>query len=162
MSESPPDINPVQTAADAARQLNSTETLVRKAQASRKDRGEAYAKAKALYKQEFRKARLSHRDASSDKVRDDLANDSDLDAAAQIEAADIAKLAGFDLADRWRKVADLELLMDLAKEGRDGAKDAVQVWERWGSQWQSVVGWCRDDASREMGGGRKPLRAVSE
>lgn len=150
----PPEVTPFQTAADAARHLNGAEQTLRSAQGARKARGEAYAEPKALYKREFRKARLAHRDAPSDKVRDDLANATDLDPAVQVEASDVARKAGFDLADRWRKVEDLELLMDLSKEGRDGAKDAVQVWERWGSQWQSVVGWCRDDAAREMGGRR--------
>lgn len=150
----PPDIAPMETAKAAADQLNSVEQVMRAAQTSRKARGEAYAEAKALYRREFRKARLSHRDAPSDKVRDDLAMDTPLEPAVQVEAADIAEQAGFPIRDRWQTVGDLELLQDLCKEVRDSARDAVQVWERWGSQWQSVVGWCRDDAAREMGGRR--------
>jgi hypothetical protein len=148
-----PDLEPLQTAQQAAAQLNETESLVRAAQTARKARGEAYVRAKALHKRELRKARLKHLDASSDAVRNDAAADELLDAKVVAEAAKVAAdagLAGLEVLT----VGDLEELADLAKESRDGARDAVQSWERWGSQWQSVVGWCRDDAAREMGGRR--------
>lgn len=155
MSDQTPEVMPFETAAEAAAQLNGSEATVRSAQAARKARGEAYAEAKAIFKREYRKALLEHRDVSPAPVREAMAEDTALDETVRQEVAKVAQAAGIHRADFYT-VGDVEFLMDLAKEARDGAKDAVQVWERWGSQWQSIVSWCKDDAAREMGGSRRP------